>query len=124
MQPFPPHQSPSQQPERVSLVVKIIYFIASHPVQKLVWRTAACSHLEKRAARSQLSARPIHRADILDFTVSLHSLKIIDRNARLIKQSSQINVLDINTSATSFAPANTQPLLILLSPANPIIAII
>lgn len=86
MQRLPPCQSPPQQPGEVSLVCKGYIFIASHPVQKPIWQTAASSHMEERAAQSQLSARPLLRASILDFTVSLHSLKIIDINARLIKQ--------------------------------------
>lgn len=97
MQPLPLRQIPSQQPGEASLVCKEYIFIASHPVQKPVWQTAVSSHVEDRAAHSQLSARPRLGAGVLDFTVSLHSLKIIDLNAHLIKQSSQINVLDRHT---------------------------
>lgn len=42
VQPFPPHQSPSQKLERVSLVIKNTFY-CQHPVQKPVWQTATYS---------------------------------------------------------------------------------
>lgn len=75
----------------------MVCFIALHPVQNPIWHSATCSHMEEQAAQRQLSSHPIYRAGILDFTVSLHSLTIINVNARLIKQSSQINVPNRNT---------------------------
>lgn len=44
--------------------------------------------VEEAAARRQLSACPVLRASILDFTLTLHSLKMIYLNALLIKQLS------------------------------------
>lgn len=96
MQPFPPHQSPSQQPERVSLVIKNTFYChTSCPKAGLA--DGPVLHVEEAAARRQLNACPVLRVGILDFTVTLHSLKIIDLNALLIKQSSQIYVLGRNT---------------------------
>lgn len=50
IQPFPPHQSPSKQPERVSLVIENTFY-CQHPVQKPVWQTATCSGWRRQQQR-------------------------------------------------------------------------
>lgn len=96
MQPFPPHQSPSQQPEQVILVVKhIFYCLTSCPKADL-----ADSHMLPRGGES--STEPAqHSSRTQDWYLGLHSFFTQPQNnrpnAHLIKQSSQINVLDRNT---------------------------